>query len=70
MITEIFFVAIFSTAAVQETDSLKRNMAALELFLKDQEDHNQYCPQIKWIQPDIDVYKKKLMSQLPEGCKK
>jgi len=70
MITEFFFAAIFSTAAVQETDDLKRNMAALELFLKDQEDHKQHCPNIKWTQPDIEVYKKELASQLPTGCKK
>ncbi len=70
MITEIFFAAMFSTAAVQETDDLKRNMAALELFLKDQEDYRQHCPDIKWTQPDIKIYKKELVSQLPAGCKK
>jgi hypothetical protein len=70
MISEILFVAIFSTAAVQETDNLKRNMVALELFLRDQEDHKNYCPEIKWQQPNIEVYKKVLASQLPEGCKK
>ena len=70
MITEILFAAYFGTVAVQETDNLKRNMAALELFLKDQEDYKNHCPQIKWIQPDIEVYKQHLVSHLPAGCKK
>ncbi len=70
MITELLFAAVFSTVAAQETGDLKRNMAALEIYLKDQEDHKTLCPEIVWVQPDIEVYKKKLVSQLPEGCKK
>ena len=56
-------------AAAPECDDLKRDMKALEIFLQDQEDHKNYCPQISWDQPDISVYKKELKSQLPEGCK-
>jgi len=44
-------------------------MKALELFLKDQEDHQIYCPRLSWAQPDIKIYKEKLKSQLPESCK-
>ena len=51
------------------SDDLKRDMKALELFLQDQEDHKEYCPNLKWKQPEISVYKEKLKSQLPEGCK-
>jgi hypothetical protein len=58
------------TFAAPECDDLKRDMMALELFLKDKEDKKEYCPKLKWEQPDISVYKKELKSQLPEGCKK
>jgi len=58
------------TLAAPECDDLKRDMVALELFLKDKEDHKEYCPKLKWVQPDIEEYKKTLKSQLPEGCKK
>ena len=51
------------------SDDLKRDMKALELYLQDQEDHKQYCPNLKWKQPEIDIYKKELESQLPEDCK-
>ena len=58
------------TFAAPECDDLKRDMIALELFLKDKEDKKEYCPKLKWEQPDISVYKKELKSQLPEECKK
>ena len=59
----------FATAA-PECDDLKRDMMALEIFLQDQEDHKEYCPELEWQQPGIEVYKEKLKSQLPEECKK
>lgn len=70
MITELLFAAVFSTGAIQETDDLKRNMFALEIFLKDQEDYKKYCPNFTWSQPDIEIYKKLQETQLPENCKK
>ena len=65
--TSLLFLSL--AGAVPECDDLKRDMKALEIFLQDQEDHKEYCPKIKWEQPDISVYKEKLKSQLPEGCK-
>ena len=56
--------------AAPECDDLKRDMKALEIFLQDKEDKKTYCPKLKWKQPDIEVYKKTLKSQLPESCKK
>ena len=56
--------------AAPECDDLKRNMQALEIFLQDQDDHQKYCPKLKWEQPDIEVYKKDLKSHLPVECKK
>lgn len=55
--------------ASEPCDELKRDMIALELFLQDEEDHREHCPQVDWVQPSIDVYKEQLKSQLPEGCK-
>ena len=63
-------MALLATAiASDSSDDLKRDMKALEIYLQDQEDHKEYCPKIKWEQPEIKVYKEKLESQLPEGCK-
>ena len=56
--------------AAPECDDLKRDMVALELFLQDKEDKTEHCPKLKWEQPDIEVYKKTLKSQLPQSCKK
>ena len=65
-------IFLFSTLAFAEEpvcDDLKKNMIALEIFLQDQEDHAIECPKLKWEQPDIEVYKKELVSQLPAECK-
>jgi len=53
-----------------ESSAIVRDMKALELFLQDKDDHKTFCPKIKWEQPKIAVYKKKLVSQLPKDCKK
>ena len=58
-----------SSVSAQPSDQLVRDMKALELFLKDQEDHELYCPRLSWEQPSIKIYKEKLESQLPESCK-
>ena len=69
--TPCMFVFLFnsSIAQAQECEDLKRDMKALELFLQDQEDYEKYCPKMEWKQPDIEVYKKELVAQLPKGCK-
>lgn len=64
------FLMFATPVTAQETDNLKRDMHALELFLQDKKDHKEYCPNTRWTQPDIKVYKKELKSQLPSGCKK
>ena len=63
-------LATLMTADASDCEDVKRDMKALELFLQDQDDHEKYCPKLKWEQPDIKVYKKELESQLPEKCKK
>ena len=67
------FILLFNSPvakATPETDELKNDMLALELFLQDKKDHKNHCPKIKWKQPTIEVYKKKPKSYLPENCKK
>lgn len=56
--------------AAPKSEDLKRDMKALEIFLQDKEDKKKHCPKLKWKQPSIEVYKKKLKSQLPTNCKK
>ena len=65
--TALFAISI--ATAAPECDDLKRDMIALELFLQDKEDKKEHCPNIKWTQPDISVYKETLKSQLPHECK-
>ena len=65
----LFMLMFTSGVSAAPADDLKRDMKALELFLQDQEDHSNNCPNLKWDQPDIEVYKKELKSQLPEQCK-
>ena len=70
MITAGLFMLLFSNDAVaQDCDDLKRDMKALELFLQDKKDYEEYCPKLDWEQPSIEIYKLTLKSQLPEECK-
>ena len=65
----LLLLSLIGNTNAQECDDLRRDMTALELYLQDQEDHGEFCPKLKWDQPDIEVYKKELKSQLPEECK-
>ena len=64
----LLFLTLVASTSAQESDDLVRNMKALELFLQDQEDHEKFCPKLKWDQPDIKVYKQALKTQLPDKC--
>ena len=68
--TASLFLLMFNSAIADPADDLKRDMKALELYLQDKEDYKEHCPNMKWEQPNIDIYKEKLKSQLPDGCKK
>ena len=70
MIASYLLFSLLLPVVESDSDDLKRDMRALELFLQDKKDHEKYCPNIDWTQPDISVYKKKLESQLPKRCKK
>jgi hypothetical protein len=53
----------------KDLSDIERSARAIELYLQDQKEHNEYCPTIEWQQPSLDVYKTTLKSQLPKGCK-
>jgi|TARA_R110000824_G_scaffold11540_4_gene50408 hypothetical protein len=55
---------------IKNVFDLERDAKALELYLQDQKDHKEFCPQIKWEQPSLSIYKEMLTSHLPKGCKK
>ena len=59
-----------TSAAAKDSEDLKRDMKALELYLQDKSDYKNYCPKMNWDQPKLSVYKKKLKSLLPKKCKK
>ena len=65
------FMILFSSSLKGEgMDDLVRNTKALELYLQDKEDYQKYCSHLPWEQPDIDIYKEKLETQLTEQCQK
>ena len=66
----MMLILLLSTVFAEPECDLAKKMKALEIFLQDQEDHEEFCPKLEWEQPAIEVYQKKLESQLPEECKK
>jgi hypothetical protein len=65
------FMILFSSSLKGEgMDDLVKNTKALELYLQDKDDYEKYCSHLPWEQPDIDVYKEKLETQLTEQCQK
>ena len=64
------FTALLTTQTAQAMSDLERDAKALELYLQDKKDHKEHCSNVQWEQPGMAVYKKKLESQLPKGCKK
>ena len=59
-----------SDPVMNDMDDVKNDMAALEFFLQDKEDHKNHCPKIEWEQPKLEKYKEEPKSYLPKECKK
>ena len=57
MISAVLMLTLLGDIAAAESDDLKRDMKALELYLQDEKDHKEHCPKIKWEQPNIKIYK-------------
>ena len=64
------FYNTLKTVSNDELTEIEISAKALEIYLQDKSDYDKHCPSKKWKQPSLDVYKEKLKSQLPEGCKK
>jgi len=65
------FTILFSIPANgDEISDLVRKTKALELYIQDEQDHDKYCSHLPWEQPEIQVYREKLESQLTEQCQK
>jgi len=59
----------FATIGISDLSDIERDALALELYLLDKKDHEEYCPTLQWEQPSLEIYKEQLISQLPEECK-
>ena len=64
-----FLLAWVEPVTADEISDMERDALALEFYLQDKSDHEEYCPSLSWTQPSLEVYKEKLTSQLPEECK-
>jgi hypothetical protein len=53
----------------KDVGDMKNDVKALEFFLQDKKDKEEYCPKLKWEQPKIEEYKKDPKSFLPKECK-
>ena len=68
-ILSAFLLAWVAPVTADEISEMERDTIALELYLQDKKDHEEYCHSLSWTQPSLEVYKEKLTSQLPEECK-
>ena len=68
-ILSAFLLAWVAPITADEISEMERDTIALEYYLQDKKDHEEYCPSLSWTQPSLEVYKEKLTSQLPEECK-
>lgn len=62
------FMQFFFGQAFAAPSDLYSKIRALEIYLQDQKDHEKYCPELEWEQPDINIYREKLETQLPSEC--
>ena len=68
-ILSAFLLAWVAPVTADEISEMERDTIALEFYLQDKKDHEEYCPSLSWTQPSLEIYKEKLTSQLPEECK-
>jgi len=47
---------------------LKNGVLGLEFYLKDKKYHERVCPNLRWKQPSLEVYKERPKSYLPKEC--
>jgi hypothetical protein len=64
-----FFLISLMLIDLEDTSEMECDAMAIQLYLEDMLDHEKYCREVEWEQPDIEVYKETLVSHLPEGCR-
>ena len=69
LVTILIGLSLTAMATADELSDIEKDARAIELYLQDQKDHEEYCPTMQWNQPPLDIYKNLLTSQLPLGCK-
>ena len=69
LVLSSFLVAGVDPLSTDGLSEIERDARALEIYLQDRKDYEEYCSQLEWEQPSIEVYKETLISQLPEECK-
>ena len=69
LLTIFVGLGLTAMATTDELSDIERDARALELYLQDQKEHEEYCPSMEWNQPPLEIYKSLLTSQLPLGCK-
>jgi hypothetical protein len=57
-------------SAYRNVKDLRTSMSGLEFFMKDRFLKDEFCSNIEWEQPSIDIYKDEPKSYLPEECQK
>jgi len=60
---------LYTQPMTKDVGDMKNDVKALEFFLQDKKDKEEYCPKLKWEQPKIEEYKKDPKSFLPKECK-
>jgi len=69
LLTIFIGLGLTAMATADELSDIEKDARALELYLQDRKDYEEYCPTAQWNQPPLDIYKSLLTSQLPLGCK-
>jgi len=60
---------LYTQPMTKDVGDMKNDVKALEFFLQDRKDKEEFCPKLKWEQPKIEEYKKDPKSFLPKECK-
>lgn len=66
----LFTILLSTPVNGEDMSDLVRKTKALELYIQDEQDYEKYCSHLPWEQPEIQVYREKLESQLTEQCQK
>lgn len=60
---------LYTQPIIKDVGDMKNDVKALEFYIQDKKDKEEYCPKMDWEQPKLEEYKKDPKSYLPEECK-